>query len=57
MAQKKVYIVTVKSKFTRMVLTFEGILAVDDDQAKDAALDILKYPEAWEADRAKAYQQ
>jgi hypothetical protein len=50
--EMKTYAVTLKSKFTAMIVVFGCVRAVNPALAKTIALTCMNRPEAWEADGA-----
>lgn len=44
------YAVTLKSKYTAMLVTFGNVRAVDAKDARNAARNCMAHPEAWVAD-------
>lgn len=46
------YAVTLRSKFTAMVVTFGNVRAADPSDAKNIALGCMAHSEAWVADNA-----
>jgi ABC-type metal ion transport system substrate-binding protein len=46
------YAVTIRSKFTAMLVTFGGMRAADTKEAKTIAVGCMANPHAWVADNA-----